>query len=1150
MFVKGKSITALVAAMSVSLAAFAQQAIQLRDVTVRSAVDELQNRFGYSVVIRSEQVDFSRIVSVSGSDADILDVLSQIFAGQDVVCSVNGKKIQVSRAVKPAQDPSRETAPFASKNPRHVVKGKVTDASGEPVVGCAVIPDKTAQKASISDIDGNYSVEVSKDGTLSFSCIGFVTASEPVQGREYITITLREDVQLLEEVVVVGYGTASKRLVSSSISTIKMDEIDRGAEVDPVKSLQGRVTGVSVTSPSGIPGETPNIIVRGVSSISGSSSPLYVVDGIPAESYPNINANDIDRMEVLKDASATAIYGSRANAGVILITTKSGKSGKTRVDVDAHFGAAQVAHDIKMANTAQYIDVMQAAVDNWNVYVAEKGSGSLKELYIPSEAADFDWVGAISRRWALRGSVSVALSGGNDKTTFYVSTGYDGQQGYLNKTAFNKYTVRARLGHTIASWISMNINLAGAYARYDMTEETDGSLKVLRAAREEQPWYTPYCIRSLDEYGREIRANALGGDYRTMSTDGLVRHNPVMCIEEEDYYNNKYQLSGTLSFDITPVKGLKYTPSISAYTIYDHSIKKLTERNTERGYKDGWHALTEQKNNSLRWVFDNVLSWNQEVGRLTYNIMAGHSFEKYQYNTFGAASDNYANAAYPSSSFNLITSGTDIYAGNIGYNAYALESYFSRAAFNWDNRYILNLSFRVDGSSRFPKSNRFGFFPAGSFAWIITNEKFFPKTKVLTELKLRISAGQTGSMAGIGNWAAMNLVIAGSAYNGVSGLAFATPAQNLKWEKSTKYNVGIDSFWLEDRLNFQVDAYYSRTDDLLYNRPVIATSGYTSLSSNIGVMSNFGIEVNLGGTVVRAGDFRWDLNANFSWSKNRLESLLQDQPIIYVNSATLYGGNKHAIITGEPISTWYTLKADGIYQYDSEVPEKLYAKGVRAGDMKYCDINGDGDIDYDNDRMITGKATPDFFGGLTSSFSWRGLELNIFCQYSIGGKIFAAWKGAGQEGTEHLGQSSGSVVGDDAKSYTQFFNVSEYAALHYWKGPGTSNVLPRPTVSGMHTGWDVDYNILTSDRFLEDAAYFKIKTITLSYQLPRKWMDRIKMRGIRVFASVDNAFTFTKYDGYDPEVSMASGPAAANYGVDFGYQPTLRSFLFGASFNF
>lgn len=924
-----------------------------------------------------------------------------------------------------------------------------------------------------------------------------------------------------------------------------MDEIDRGAELDPVKSLQGRVTGISIASGSGIPGQAPNVIIRGVSSISGNSSPLYVVDGIPSESYPNLNANDIESMEVLKDASATAIYGSRANSGVVLITTKSGKTGRTVVDLSVTAGAASIARDIKMANTAQYINVMQDAIDNYNVQ-----TGNFKTLYVPDNPADFDWVGCISRKASLIANANASIQGGSEKTRFFVSFGAEEQQGYLLKTNFAKYTTRAKFNQTIAKWLTLNLNIAGSYARYDMTEETDGSLKVLRAAREEQPWYTPYYETYTTETGKTLKRNATGGTYRTMSSDALARHNPLMCILEEDYYTKRYQLSGTLSFDVVPFKGFKYTPSVSAYGTFDRTTKKLTELNTERGYKDGWGALTEQKNNTLRWVFDNVISYNNEYDRLTYSAMIGHSFEKYDADNLGIMSDNYANSAYPSSSFNMVTSGSNIYPGSIGYAAYALESYFARVALNWDNRYILNGSFRADGSTRFPKDNRFGFFPAGSFAWILSNEKFMPRNTALDELKIRLSAGQTGSMAGIGNWASMDLVSAGSSYNGVAGLSFSTPAQGLKWEKSTKYDAGVDLELFKGRLTACVDGFYSVTNDLLYNKPVIATSGYSTLVSNIGSMSNTGFELSLNGVPYQGHGVKWTLGGNISYVRNRLTHLLDDTDIIIVSGSALYGGTKHAIITGQPIGTWYMLEAQGLYQDDSEVPAKLYAKGVRAGDVKYTDVNGDGDIDYDSDRKIVGKATPDFFGGLNTSLSWKGLQLDVFCQYSIGGKIFAAWKGAGQEGTEHLGLSSGSVTDDTGKSQTAYFNVSEDAAKHYWRGPGTSDTVPRPVIAGTHTGWDVDYNILTSTRFLEDASYFKIKTITLSYSLPEKALSKMKMSGFKFFATVDNALTFTKYDGYDPEMSISGSPASNNYGTDFGYEPVLRSFLFGISLKF
>lgn len=1121
-----KAAAALVLSAVLSLAVSAQKyTLNLRQVPVRTAIEEIQRQFGYSVVVETSRVDMDKVISIQARNVDIKDLLGQIFAGQDVSFSVDGKNIQVSRPVKPTAEKGPQAAPKAV---HHQVGGRVTDAAGEPVIGCIIIPDGMEAKAVITDLDGNYTVTVRKDGTLEYSTIGFYTIREDVADRSRINVVMRTKAESLDAVMVVGYGTASKRLVSSSIASVSMDDIERGADLDPVKALQGRVTGISIQSSSGIPGSTPRVIIRGVSSISGNSSPLYVVDGIPAESYPNINASDIERMEVLKDASATAIYGSRANSGVILITTKSGHKGDTRVSAGAYTGVATVAHDIPMANTAEYMNVMSVAVDNYNAQ-----ANRLEEFYVPSNLVDFDWMDAVSRRLAPKSGANVSVSGGSDKTRFYVSGGYEGEKGYLNTTSFHKYTGRAKFAHDITRWLELDLNTSIAYARYNMVEETDGSLKILRAAREEQPWYTP---------------TKADGTWRVMSTDGLARHNPVAIIAEEDYYIDKYQLQGTLSAAFKPFKGFKWVPSISGYSIYDKTIKKLTENNFERGYKDGWGALSEQKDNSFRYVFDNVVSYDSKWSDLTFSALAGHSFEKYEYETFGARSDNYANDTFPSSSFNLITSGTTIYPGSIGYNAYALDSWFSRLMLNWSDRYILNLSFRADGSSRFPVDSRYGFFPAGSLAWIVSNEKFFPANPVVTELKFRASAGQTGSMNGISNWAAMSLVGAGTPYYGSSGMRITQTAQNIRWERSTKFDFGTDIEFFSGRMNFAADLFYSLTDGLLYARPVVAATGYTSLTNNIGSMDNIGVETTLGEKVFD-GPFKWDLSVNFSWSRNRLISLLDNTDIIVVESAKLNGGNKHALIIDKPVSAWYMLRMDGIYQYDTEVPEKLYAKGVRAGDVKYFDADGNGDID-DNDRIYCGKATPDFFGGITSSMSWKGLELNVFCQYSVGGKIFSAWKGCGMEGTESLGLSSGSVTTDEGKSVVQYYNVSKKAATGFWRGPGTSNTLPRPTITGLHTGWEYDYNILTSTRYLEDASYFRIKNITLAYNLPGRWLEKASIAGLRVYATIDNALTFTRYEGYDPEASMSAGPASSTYATDFGYEPMMRSFLFGIDIKF
>lgn len=1091
--------------------------VNVNDVSVRELFVLLEKMTGWSFAYNNSEIDLAGKVSVKAEKEDIVSVVDRVLGPQGLMSKIEGGRLLILKRKVAAPEES-------------VYSGVVEDDSGEPLIGAAVVVVETGE-GTVTDLDGRFSISAVSGNTLKVSYLGFDDLTVSCGNVRDLDITLHQDTEMLEDVVVIGYGTASKKLVSSSIASVRMSELDRGAELDPVKMLQGRVTGVSVINSSGTPGTDPNIIIRGVSSISGSSSPLYVVDGIPAEKYPALNSADIESMEVLKDASATAIYGSRANAGVVIITTKSGKAGKTQINVSSQVGVSHVAHDVPMADTEEYIRTIRDAIDNYNVQKMEA-----KTMYIPDNPADFDWVGAISRNLAVTSSSNISLSGGTEKINFYVSAGVDTQEGYINSTSYNKYTGRTKFGYKAFKWLNLNLNTSIAYSRQNKAEETSTSLKVLRTAREEQPWYTPY---------------QEDGSYTVMTTTGLVRHNPVMLVNEEKWYIDKYQLQGTVSLDITPFKGFKYTPSISGYAILDYETKKLTEKHDARAYNAGWGALTQQKDNSFRYVFDNVISYENTASLLTYSAMVGHSLEKYEYDTFGFMSSNYANEGYPSSSLGLVTSGAEIFPNDVDYSAYALESYFARVAANWDNRYILNLSFRADGSSLFPKDNRYGFFPAGSLAWIISNEKFMPKNTALSELKLRLSAGQTGSMAGISKWAAMSLISAEGSYNGSSAFIVGTPAQDLEWEKSLKYDAGLDLGLWNDRLTVSMDYYYSRTDDMLYSKPVISSTGMTSLTSNIGSAENQGFEFALNSRILD-GKVQWDLGFNLSYVRSRLLNLLDgtDRIVVSKSGSNLLGGEQHILQNGQPISSWYMYRFEGIYQHDEDVPAALYAKGVRAGDCIYYDYDGNGDID-ENDRVLCGKATPDFFGGLTSRLSWNGLELSVFCSFSAGNKIMAAWKGVnGVEGTEHLGLASGTVNVKGYGEVTQYFNISKQAADGYWRGPGTSNTIPRPILAGAHTGYTYDYNVLTSTRYLEDASYFKIKTVTLAYNLPQKWMDAIRCKGIKAYFTVDNAYCFTEYDGYDPEASYTANPAAANYGVDFGLSPTMRSFIFGLQFKF
>ena len=628
--------------MSISLTAYSQITVDLKDISLRASLKKIEQVSNYKFFYSESLPELSWKVSLNVRDVTIDQTMTRLLEGMELTYKKEQENVIV--LIRKTQ----------SKQLTKKVTGTVVDANGEPIIGASIVI-KGESHGTITDFDGKFALpDVPKKAVLTISYIGYKTVNLATTDQTLVKVVLEEDSKMIDEVVVVGYGVQSQKLVTTSISKVKMENIDQGNDYNPIKMLQGRVAGVNISSASGTPGETPNITVRGIGSVSGGSSPLYVVDGIPSEKYPNLNPNDIESMEVLKDASAAAIYGSRANAGVVLITTKSGQQGKTKIEVSGRYGFASLASDIEMANSTEYMNTMQAAIDNYNVQM-----GTNLQLYIPSQIQETDWVKEISRKNSKTGAGSISISGGNEKTTFFASLGANTQEGYLNKSKYDQYNMRAKFSHKINSIFKLNMNLAGSASRSDLLEETSTSLKVLRTAREEQPWYSTY--------------KEDGTSYKVNGTD-ILRHNPLMLINEEDWVAKKYQLSGVFSIDVTPFKGFKYTPTVSAYGILDNVSKKLSDKHDARKNSSGWGALAQQKDQSFRYVIDNVFSYNNEWNKLIYSVMLGHSFEKYTYEQFGAKSYNYANGAYPSSSFDLINAGPNIYAGDISYTSYALAS--------------------------------------------------------------------------------------------------------------------------------------------------------------------------------------------------------------------------------------------------------------------------------------------------------------------------------------------------------------------------------------------------------------------------------------------------------------------------------------------
>jgi len=1095
--------------------------------TLEKVLNSIKQQTALSVIFSEQVVDLNRKVSINVKSIQVEDALKQLLAGTTVSYEIKNNKLYLIE--------KKSVEINASQGKLKKVSGLITDIKGEPIIGASVKVNGS-KSGIISDVNGRFSLEVAEQSTITVSYIGYLTTTIKVGHSDKITITLSEDATALNDVVVIGYQNQLRKDVTNAISSVKVDKIDQGAGYDPIKILQGRATGISITSPSGTPGSSPIVTIRGVSSISSGSEPLYVVDGVPSGTgYPNLNPNDIATIDVLKDASSTAIYGSRANAGVIIITTKQGKEGKTKIEVSGHYGTGSIYNDIRMANSAQYTAVMQDAVKNYNTQM-----GTALSLYVPSTIQETNWVNEISRQSAQNYVFNMSMSGGNQTTNFFTSFGAYTQEGILKNSDYKQYNYRLNLNHTINPMLVLHASLSGSYSPQDKLEESSTSLKLLFTAREEQPWYSPY--------------NA-DGTYKVNGKNDIIRHNPVMLSNEEKWTNQAYDGIGRVSVDFTPIKGLTYTPSLSAYAYYTYDHKFLTDQMVARSTTAGWGAVQINTATMLRYVFDNVISYKNNIGKLNYNALVGHSFESYTNNKFGAYSDNYTNNAYPSSGIDDISAGAAIYPATNGFDAYALDSYFGRLTFDYDNRYLINASVRADGTSKFPKDNRYGTFPAISFGWNAMNEQFMQKSffsSIFTNLKLRVGYGMTGSFQGIGSFDNQSLVKGGYSYNGAGGLALNNIGQEITWEKAGQYNVGMDADFLKGRISLVVDYFNKKTDGMLFQLPIQATSGYTTKAANIGTMQNDGLELALNAKIL-TGEFKWEAGANISFVNNKLLSLYSGQSMYILpgSGSTLLGGGVgiHALIDGEPVGAYYLKKQIGIYQSDSDVPSKLFAKGVRAGDIIYEDVNKDGDI-TDADRQYVGKATPDFFGGFNTSFSYKGFELGIFGQYSVGGKIYASWKGGGSEGIENLGNLYSNATLDDGSSVEQFFGVSEYAATHYWTGPGTSNFMPRAVRKGVWTGYTYGYNWEPSTHFLEDASYIRIKTVTLSYSLPEKTLKPLKLSSVKVFATVDNLLTLTKYDGYDPEQSYSTSPGDANYGVDFGMQSSLRTISFGANIKF
>jgi TonB-linked SusC/RagA family outer membrane protein len=1021
------------------------------------------------------------------------------------------------------------------------VTGRVMDGtSNESAIGASVLVVGTTV-GTITDFDGNFTLEV-PDGKfiLQISMVGFKTQVINIRGKERIEVTLMEDTQLMEEVVVVGYGTMKKRDLSGSVSQIKSEDLLAGGGTDAAHSLSGKIAGVDVKESDGAPGSGVSITVRGANSFTTSSQPLYIVDGIPFGTDPNgvpasganegqnqsqnplsmLNPNDIEKIEVLKDASATAIYGSRGANGVVIITTRKGQEGKPKVELTIRGGVQQIARKVQMLDAYHYALYQNEAAANsrtyeggtqrdpyrgeWDypyigsgyVYTQGKYNPSPEDFLNPGlrtdqygnvdEVAGTDWQQQIYQTgWSQEYNASV--SGGTDKGYYAFSGNYTDQTGIIKNTGFQRYSLSINTAWHITKWLEIGTSQHFSHARTNFQRTNSENTGIIRSSLIFPPTYGPHQqTEQLDELN-------------------WLAANPVNYINgaKDELKQISWFSSSFVEFTIQPWLKLRQNLGLGYNdghrgTYYDrHTQEGKSPTNGKAGKASNiWKSITSE----TLLTFDHTFNENHSI-----NAVLGVTFERGEGSSESMTATNFPNDLTKDADMSL---ALDKAVLRSSHTVQSLESYLARVNYTLKGRYLFTASARVDGSSSFAPKHKWAPFFSGAFAWRMIDEPWMQEQQVLSNWKWRVSYGQTGNQA-IGAYRtltvleAANYPYSGTLESGEAMIDWRGPANpDLKWETTDQADAGLDIGFLNNRINLTFDYYYKRTRDLLQNVTIPSSSGFSQMMVNSGYVTNQGFEFTLGAEVIDTKDWKWHVDANLSLNRNRIGGLKGDQ---YATALWSKADQVFLQRNGCPIGTLYGYKEDGI--------------DPSTGEIIYADLNGDGAI-TENDRTIVGNTNPDFTGSLTSRLSWKGLSLSFMLQGSYGNDIF----------NYNLTDITMSNIG----------NITQEAYDHRWTAENPNGALWPKATAGYNRTW------LISDRYVEDGSFLKIKYITLAYDWykPAKWIEKI-----HVDFTVNNVWTFTQYSWFEPDVN-AGGTNASCPGVDSYSYPSARSYALTLNFTF
>ncbi len=985
------------------------------------------------------------------------------------------------------------------------VTGIVKDNFGEPLPGVAV-SIKGTTRGTATDIDGKYSIDdVASDATLVFSFIGMQTQEIKVVGKTSVDVTMSEDAIGLNEIVAIGYGYQKKKDLTGAVSTVSSDEMVMGGTVsNAAQALQGKTAGVDVRQSSKAPGGTISVRIRGSNSISSTNEPLYVIDGFPTSEGLNLNPNDIESMQILKDASATAIYGARGANGVVLITTKRGRSGENKISYSGYVGVQKLMNPFHMLNGKDYMNLANALYKEIEGQEnAENGAYTASQL---ASDVNTDWVDESTRMGSVQDH-NLSFRGGSDKTKVMTSLGLFKQDGVLKNTDFNRVSGRVNVDQTVNDYIKAG---ATVYAHRQTQNYQNYSGNIVNSN----------VLLSILQYDPTVPVYNADGSYAR--PPGGRGDNPLANLLERknDRVNDKF--NGTAFVEIEPIKGLiaKMTVGTELLRVFQGSY--LPNSTYQGGIEKG--VASTYDFNSTRQIFESLLTYTTTFNNIhDLNVMGGYTYEKYngefrRMDTKGFSTDlfGYNNMGAANTVSNKASNKTE----NI------LVSFFGRVNYSYDNRYLITATIRRDGSSRFGEKNRWGTFPSASIAWRLSEEEFIQNMDIFSNLKLRAGYGVTGNER-IGDYPSFALMsnnrytfdgntnISGTHLNNRNA-----ENQSLKWESTAQTNLGLDMGFLNNRLTASMDFYYKKTTDLLLKLSLPLYTGFVSGQRNIGSMRNSGFELEIASQNL-VGEFKWDTKLNFAVNRNKILDIGGDD--IYITSSKPMGTvseESYAILReNDPLGSLFGYKYIGVLQKgETYAPQP----NAQAGDPKFEDVNRDGKIDSE-DRTIIGNANPDFTFGLTNNFAYKGFDLNLFFQGSVGYNLL-----------------------NMTRMNLEWRRTED--ALNRWTPTNTQTDIPR---NGFYYS---KYGGYINDHFIENASYVRLKTLTLGYTVPFKKV----ISSMRIYAQAENLFTLTDYSGWDPEVDTKAteaggkGGQRANggAGLDFNSYPAMRTYTFGLNITF